>query len=58
MGWVVILGCGMLQTSQGCPFSRSREKVPEADEGSLWVLGQLALTLTLSREREGGLPAH
>jgi hypothetical protein len=35
-------------------FSRLWEKVPEADEGNLGRCCQLALTLTLSRERERG----
>jgi hypothetical protein len=35
-------------------FSRLREKVPEADEGTLVTVNRLALTLALSRKRERG----
>jgi hypothetical protein len=38
----------------GCPFSRVREKVPEADEGTLATSRGRALIPTLSRERERG----
>jgi hypothetical protein len=42
----------------GFPFSASREKVPEADEGAFERVNRLALTPALSRKRERGKSAR